>query len=96
MNKVNIKPLSDRVLVEPLPAEKTTASGLIIPDSAKEKQQKALYKKNDEINFFKNCPRHRGNSLDTKHFVHKYCSPKCNTLERSARYVCRIDRRFGI
>ena len=40
MNKVNIKPLSDRVLVEPLPAEKTTASGLIIPDSAKEKQQK--------------------------------------------------------
>lgn len=40
MNKVNIKPLSDRVLVEPHPAEKTTASGLIIPDSAKEKQQK--------------------------------------------------------
>ena len=40
MSKVNIKPLSDRVLVEPHPAEKTTASGLIIPDSAKEKQQK--------------------------------------------------------
>lgn len=40
MSKINIKPLADRVLVEPLPAEKTTASGLIIPDSAKEKQQK--------------------------------------------------------
>ncbi len=40
MSKINIKPLSDRVLVKPLPAEKTTASGLIIPDSAKEKQQK--------------------------------------------------------
>ncbi|PKP14459.1 MAG: co-chaperone GroES [Bacteroidetes bacterium HGW-Bacteroidetes-3] len=40
MSEINIKPLSDRVLVKPLPAEKTTASGLIIPDSAKEKQQK--------------------------------------------------------
>ncbi|NIJ43677.1 chaperonin GroES [Wenyingzhuangia heitensis] len=34
---INIKPLADRVLVEPAPAETTTASGLIIPDSAKEK-----------------------------------------------------------
>ena len=40
MSEINIKPLSDRVLVKPLPAEKMTASGLIIPDSAKEKQQK--------------------------------------------------------
>ena len=40
MSEINIKPLADRVLVKPLPAEKTTASGLIIPDSAKEKQQK--------------------------------------------------------
>ncbi len=40
MSKINIKPLADRVLVEPLPAETTTSSGLIIPDSAKEKQQK--------------------------------------------------------
>ncbi|PKP28446.1 MAG: co-chaperone GroES [Bacteroidetes bacterium HGW-Bacteroidetes-18] len=40
MSKINIKPLADRVLVEPLPAEKITASGLLIPDSAKEKQQK--------------------------------------------------------
>ena len=40
MSKINIKPLADRVLIEPMPAETTTASGLIIPDSAKEKQQK--------------------------------------------------------
>ncbi|UAM96963.1 co-chaperone GroES [Polaribacter litorisediminis] len=37
---LNIKPLADRVLVEPAPAETTTASGLIIPDNAKEKPQK--------------------------------------------------------
>ena len=36
---VNIKPLSDRVLVEPAAAETTTASGIIIPDTAKEKPQ---------------------------------------------------------
>lgn len=40
MSKVNIKPLADRVLVEPAPAETKTASGLIIPDNAKEKPQK--------------------------------------------------------
>ncbi len=40
MSKINIKPLADRVLIEPKAAETTTASGLIIPDSAKEKQQK--------------------------------------------------------
>lgn len=40
MSKINIKPLADRVLIEPLAAETTTASGLIIPDSAKEKPQK--------------------------------------------------------
>lgn len=37
---VNIKPLADRVLVEPAPAESTTASGIIIPDTAKEKPQR--------------------------------------------------------
>ena len=37
---VNIKPLADRVLVEPMAAESKTASGLIIPDTAKEKPQK--------------------------------------------------------
>ncbi len=40
MSKVNIKPLADRVLIEPLPAETKTASGLYIPDSAQEKQHK--------------------------------------------------------
>tara|TARA_B100000900_G_C20550752_1_gene704650 strand:- start:891 stop:1166 length:276 start_codon:yes stop_codon:yes gene_type:complete len=39
--KVNIKPLADRVLVEPMKAETKTASGIIIPDNAKEKPQKA-------------------------------------------------------
>jgi len=34
---INIKPLADRVLIEPTPAETKTASGLILPDSAKEK-----------------------------------------------------------
>lgn len=37
---INIKPLSDRVVVEPAAAEQTTASGIIIPDSAQEKPQK--------------------------------------------------------
>ncbi|HYG37465.1 MAG TPA: co-chaperone GroES [Cytophagales bacterium] len=40
MSKVNIKPLADRVLVEPAAAEEKTASGIIIPDTAKEKPQK--------------------------------------------------------
>jgi chaperonin GroES len=40
MSTVNIKPLADRVLVEPAAAEETTASGIIIPDTAKEKPQK--------------------------------------------------------
>jgi chaperonin GroES len=40
MSKINIKPLADRVLIEPLEAETKTASGIIIPDSAKEKPQK--------------------------------------------------------
>jgi len=40
MSKLNIKPLADRVLIEPTAAETTTASGIIIPDSAKEKPQK--------------------------------------------------------
>ncbi|MGF1534618.1 MAG: co-chaperone GroES [Bernardetiaceae bacterium] len=37
---VNIKPLGDRVLVEPAAAEEKTASGIIIPDTAKEKPQR--------------------------------------------------------
>ena len=38
---VNIKPLEDKVLVQIVEAETTTASGLVIPDSAKEKPQEA-------------------------------------------------------
>ncbi|MEX0810977.1 MAG: co-chaperone GroES [Chitinophagales bacterium] len=38
--KLAIKPLADRVVVKPAPAESKTQSGLIIPDSAKEKPQK--------------------------------------------------------
>ncbi len=37
---LNIKPLADRVLVEPAAAEEKTSSGIIIPDTAKEKPQK--------------------------------------------------------
>lgn len=40
MAKLNIKPLADRVVVEPAPAEERTASGIIIPDTAKEKPMK--------------------------------------------------------
>ena len=38
-----IKPLEDRILVEPLEAETTTASGLVIPDTAKEKPQEGKF-----------------------------------------------------
>ncbi len=34
---MNIRPLADRVLIEPTPAEEVTLGGIIIPDSAKEK-----------------------------------------------------------
>lgn len=37
---MNIKPLSDRIIVKPADAEEKTASGLIIPDTAKEKPMK--------------------------------------------------------
>lgn len=37
---MNIKPLADRVLIEPAVAEEKTASGIIIPDTAKEKPLK--------------------------------------------------------
>ncbi|MDX5339719.1 MAG: co-chaperone GroES [Cyclobacteriaceae bacterium] len=40
MSKVNIRPLADRVLVQPAAAEEKTASGLYIPDTAKEKPQR--------------------------------------------------------
>jgi len=37
MTKLNIRPLGDRVVVEPAVADEKTASGIIIPDTAKEK-----------------------------------------------------------
>jgi chaperonin GroES len=40
MSTVTIKPLADRVVLEPVAAETKTASGIIIPDTAKEKPQK--------------------------------------------------------
>jgi chaperonin GroES len=39
-SKVNFIPNEDRVLVQPAPAEEKTSSGIIIPDTAKEKPQK--------------------------------------------------------
>ena len=38
--KTKIQPIGDRVLVEPLEAEEKTSGGIIIPDSAQEKQQR--------------------------------------------------------
>jgi len=40
--KVAIKPLEDRIVVQPVDAEETTASGLVIPDTAKEKPQEGM------------------------------------------------------
>jgi len=37
---MTLKPLDDRVVVEPLSAEETTAGGIVLPDSAKEKPQR--------------------------------------------------------
>jgi len=36
---MNLQPLDDRIVVRPVEAEETTASGLVIPDTAKEKPQ---------------------------------------------------------
>ena len=40
MSKINITPLADRVIIQQAAAETTTASGIIIPDTAQEKPQK--------------------------------------------------------
>ncbi len=39
MSKINIKPLFDNVVIKPLEAQEKTASGILLPDSAKEKPQ---------------------------------------------------------
>ena len=38
--KINLKPLDDRVVVEPMDAEEVTAGGIVLPDTAKEKPQR--------------------------------------------------------
>ena len=40
MAKMKIRPLDDRVVVEPIGAEETTAGGIVLPDTAKEKPQR--------------------------------------------------------
>lgn len=40
MAKIKIKPLDDRVVVEPMTAEETTAGGIVLPGSAQEKPQR--------------------------------------------------------
>jgi chaperonin GroES len=42
MAQINIKPLGDRVVVKPVEAEQKTASGIIIPDTAKEKPSQGI------------------------------------------------------
>jgi len=40
MAEVNLKPLADRVIVEPMEEEEVTSSGIVLPETAKEKPQK--------------------------------------------------------
>ncbi len=40
MAKISIRPLDDRVVVEPMAAEETTAGGIVLPDAAQEKPQR--------------------------------------------------------
>jgi len=40
MKDINLRPLDDRIVVEPLEAEEVTAGGIVLPDSAKEKPQR--------------------------------------------------------
>ncbi|RMF96869.1 MAG: co-chaperone GroES [Planctomycetota bacterium] len=40
MSKINLRPLDDRIVVEPVAAEETTAGGIVLPDTAKEKPQR--------------------------------------------------------
>jgi chaperonin GroES len=39
---INLNPLDDRIVVEPVAAEETTAGGIVLPDSAKEKPQRGV------------------------------------------------------
>ena len=44
MGEIKIKPLADRVIIEPAAAEEKTSGGIIIPDTAKEKPQRGTVK----------------------------------------------------
>jgi chaperonin GroES len=44
MPKIKIRPLDDRVVVEPVEAEERTAGGIVLPDTAKEKPQRGTVK----------------------------------------------------
>lgn len=78
---MNIKPLADRVLIKPAPAEEKTAGGIIIPDTAKEKplqgevlaagngtkDEEMVLKAGDTVLYGKIC-RHRGRTRWRKVF----------------------------
>ena len=49
---MNLQPLEDRIVVRPSDSESTTASGLVIPDSAKEKPQEAGNDQKEEKHTF--------------------------------------------
>lgn len=40
MKGINVRPLDDRIVVEPVEAEEVTAGGIVLPDTAKEKPQR--------------------------------------------------------
>jgi chaperonin GroES len=56
--KLNIKPLFDNVLIKPLEAEAKTASGIILPDSVKEKPQIGVVMAIGPVHKTKEGPRH--------------------------------------
>lgn len=58
VKKLNIKPLFDNILVKPLEAEAKTASGIILPDSAKEKPQIGLVMATGPVEKTKEGPRY--------------------------------------
>ena len=42
MKDINLRPLDDRIVVEPMEAEEVTAGGIVLPDSAQEKPQRGI------------------------------------------------------
>ena len=51
--KLNITPLHDRVIIKPAAAEEKTASGIYIPDTAKEKPQQGIYQCQECLTLYK-------------------------------------------